>query len=50
MAMQYQVFAASNSEHTHYLLVGKFNYKDIDWKNEYVYQSGIRDNSSGMGT
>ena len=37
---------ALNIEHTHFLLVGDFNYKDIDWENEYVYQPGSRENSS----
>ena len=37
---------ASDMEHTHFLIVVDFNYKDIDWENECAYQHGSRDNAS----
>ena len=46
MAVCNIISLALNIEHTHFLLVSDFNYNDIDWENEYVYQHGSKDNPS----
>ena len=46
MALCNMMSLAFSSHHTRVLLVGDCNYKAIDRENEYVYQSGSRDNSS----
>ena len=46
MAVCNIISLALNIEHTHFLLVGDFNYKDIDLENEYVYQPGSKGNPS----